>query len=421
MNVLIHAADGMFMTLTQAGSVWGRAAIQYADVIAIDEAAAALEVELLSAWKGEKPRILAGDPAQLPPPVLSEDVKDVNNNPVNEFYQQLGLSGLKRLDDVGWPCSEQRYQLRMAPGCFAPANDIFYGGKIKSSPQIKLSDFPLASLFEEWCLSLNSRGLAFTDENAKSTVGASPPGEVFPMMVDAQGTFCFREIGGTSKGNTQMCSLVLNYGKSFVASSKGRVTLDMIVVVVPYLQQRQMYLETIIGNKEWRGLTIATANTYQGHERDFVLFDSTSAENLDGKVSFVDDVNRLAVATTRHKSGLVVFGDSRIYSNTVVTDIDQHDSQNFESDEEEADVDEVERKNKPDKLSLQELFKWFQDGERFVEENLDTPPGYPCKQMTKEDLDKKRREYKTQQPEDDFHLFGDFTVDDQDERPLNNQ
>jgi superfamily I DNA and/or RNA helicase len=78
--------------------------VDIADVIALDEAAAALEAEALSAWKGDKPRILAGDPQQLPPPVFSEGVKDTNDNLANEFYQQLGLSLLKRLDNNGWPC-----------------------------------------------------------------------------------------------------------------------------------------------------------------------------------------------------------------------------------------------------------------------------------------------------------------------------
>jgi hypothetical protein len=65
-------------------------------------------------------------------------------------------------------------------------------------------------------------------EDGKSTMEASPNGEVYPIMVDAQGTFRFREVGGTSKGNTQMCSLVLNYIKSFVAFANGKVDLSKL-------------------------------------------------------------------------------------------------------------------------------------------------------------------------------------------------
>jgi hypothetical protein len=46
---LVKAADGVFMTLTQAGSAWGRAVINAAEVCAVDEVAAALEVEILPA------------------------------------------------------------------------------------------------------------------------------------------------------------------------------------------------------------------------------------------------------------------------------------------------------------------------------------------------------------------------------------
>jgi superfamily I DNA and/or RNA helicase len=126
---LVKAADGVFMILTQAGSAWGRAVVNAAEVCAVDEAAAALEVEILPAWEGNTPCILAGDPAQFPPPVFSEGVKDSNENPVNEFTTQLKLPRFKRLDDIAWPCWDQKYQLRMAPGGFEPSNVIFYDGR----------------------------------------------------------------------------------------------------------------------------------------------------------------------------------------------------------------------------------------------------------------------------------------------------
>jgi hypothetical protein len=59
---LVKAADGVFMTLTQAGSAWGRAVVNAAEVYAVDKAAAALEVEILPSWKGNTPCILAVTP-----------------------------------------------------------------------------------------------------------------------------------------------------------------------------------------------------------------------------------------------------------------------------------------------------------------------------------------------------------------------
>jgi hypothetical protein len=51
------------MTLTQAGSQWGRALVDACDVVAIDETAAAFDEEILLAEKGDMPYILAGDEA----------------------------------------------------------------------------------------------------------------------------------------------------------------------------------------------------------------------------------------------------------------------------------------------------------------------------------------------------------------------
>ena len=171
---LMAVADGVFMTLTQAG--WGRAVVNSADVCAIDEAAAALEAEILSAWKGDTPCILAGDPLQLPPPVFSEGVKDENGNPTNEFVYQPKLPLLKRLDDNTWPCWEQKYQLRMAPGGFTSAGDVFYDGRITSSPDMYIEDFPQALHFEDWGMSLNANGMS--SPNTEGTMKASDNGEV---------------------------------------------------------------------------------------------------------------------------------------------------------------------------------------------------------------------------------------------------
>jgi len=416
------AHDGVFMILTQAGSAWGRAVVNAAEVCAVDEAAAALEAEILPAWKADTPCILAGDPAQLPPPVFSDGVKDSNENPVNELTGQLKLSMLKRLDDIAWPCWEQKHQLRMAPGGFEPPNAVFYDGRIKTSPDLKLEDFPEAILFEEWAESLNSQGMAVPAEAGKSTITASPIGLVWPFMVDAQDTFCFREVGGTSKGNTQMASLVPNYIRSFLAFGKGRIFLHQIAVIVPYLQQRELYLKTVAENEEFKGLIVATANTYQGHENTYVFFHSTAAANLDGKVGFIDDSNSLAVATTRHRCGLAVFGDSRTYSTTIITETNEGGDDTDDEDEDEEDgVDEAETKNSESTSKLQQLFAWFAESGRVVSESAGNPPGYICKQITKETHEEARRKQKAREQQGDEHLFGDFTATDPDDENSNQQ
>jgi hypothetical protein len=78
------------------------------------------------------------------------------------------------------------------------------------------------------------------------------------------------EVAGTSKGNTQMCSLVLNYIKSFL-ESHPEVTLDKIVVIVTYLQQRELYPAVAASDPFWKNLNVATADTFQKHERTFAF------------------------------------------------------------------------------------------------------------------------------------------------------
>jgi superfamily I DNA and/or RNA helicase len=201
-------------------------------------------------------------------------------------------------------------------------------------------------------------------------------------------------------------SLVLNYIRSFLVFGRGRVSLNQILVVVPYLQQRELCLKTVAENEEFKGLIVATANTYQGHENTCVFFDSTAAANLDSKVGFVDDSNRLAVATTRHRCGLVVFGDSRIYSNIVVTENNNGGDDAYDEDEDEEDeVDEAETKNNESTSKLQQLFAWFADNGRVVSESAENPPEYICKQITKEIHEEARHNQKAREQQGDEHFF----------------
>jgi hypothetical protein len=175
-------------------------------------------------------------------------------------------------------------------------------------------------------------------------------------------------------------------------------------------------------NEEFKGLIVATANTYQGHENTYVFFDSTAAANLDGKVGFIDDSNSLAVATTRHKCGLAVFGDSRTYSTTVVTETNEGgDDTDGEDEDEEDGVDEAETKNSESTSKLQQLFAWFAESGRVVSESAGNPPEYICKQVTKETHEEARRKQKAREQQGDEHLFGDFTATDPDDENSNQQ
>jgi hypothetical protein len=84
-----------------------------------------------------------------------------------------------------------------------------------------------------------------------------------------------------------------------------------IVIIVPYLAQRQLYFDAKLKDpqKRFENLTIFTPNTFQGFENNLAVVDLTVAENVTHDVGWVADRRRLAVSTTRHRAALMIIGD----------------------------------------------------------------------------------------------------------------
>lgn len=68
-------------------------------------------------------------------------------------------------------------------------------------------------------------------------------------------------------------------------------------------------------------LQIATVDSFQGHEKPFIIF-SCVRNNADCKIGFLADKRRLNVALTRAKNGLVIVGNAHVLrsGNTIWTD-----------------------------------------------------------------------------------------------------
>src|ERR1700693_5176380 len=103
MNALIAAADLIFTTTTLAGIKPIRKFVSLLDIVCVDEAACATELEILIGWKGDKPLILAADVEQLLPPIFSDGIKDEHGVLVSSFVPQLQVPLVRRLCDANWP------------------------------------------------------------------------------------------------------------------------------------------------------------------------------------------------------------------------------------------------------------------------------------------------------------------------------
>jgi senataxin len=77
-----------------------------------------------------------------------------------------------------------------------------------------------------------------------------------------------------------------------------------IGVITPY-QKQVAHLKKIFGNLI-PSLEINTVDSYQGREKDIIIFSSVRAKNSAGKIGFLDNRQRLNVSLTRAKSALYI-------------------------------------------------------------------------------------------------------------------
>jgi len=254
------------------------------DVVIIDEAAQAMQSESWIACLRAPKVILAGDPCQLPPTVLSSCA---------ELEQTLFEALLKKHPDV---CTLLDTQYRMHDDISRWSSEEFYGGKLQSSPCVAealLSDLPgiKQNCFEARC----------------------------PLLFVDTCTMGFAESVSTPFDNSRV-----NYGEAhLVVSYIGKyhrgagVRLSDIGVITPYAAQSRLIQELLLQQEEdlmnphqGGGLVeVSTVDSFQGREK-LVMIVSFVRCNATGEVGFLSEARRVNVALTRARRALVIIGDS---------------------------------------------------------------------------------------------------------------
>lgn len=154
-----------------------------------------------------------------------------------------------------------------------------------------------------------------------------------------------RDIVGFTYENKHECQEIVKIIQILMLDKK--VPLEEIGVVTPYSAQRDLLSDVLTKNivinprqvsmeQEYdeielfnaagsqgasslqnnviniiNGLHVATVDSFQGHEKSFIIF-SCVRNNSDNKIGFLRDKRRLNVALTRAKHGLIVVGNKNV-------------------------------------------------------------------------------------------------------------
>jgi superfamily I DNA and/or RNA helicase len=228
--------------------------------------------------------VLVGDDRQLPP-FLDTEVADwarATGDPV--LLRLTSQSALEQLR-AGLPSSHvvQLTRQRRMPAEIADfISAHFYAGRLLTEKEHRHSDPLFAS------------PMAFVDTSR------------LPERTrrESQGG---RAEGGARKGFFNTCEARL---LARLAAFYHRRGCEW-VVIVPYLAQRSEVvrrLTPLIGDSELANASVGSVDSYQGGERDVVLYGFTRS-NPEGRIGFLKELRRINVAFTRAKSQLVLTGD----------------------------------------------------------------------------------------------------------------
>ena len=269
-------AEARVIACTLAGSANRVLMGQKYGTVFIDEAAQALEPACWIAIRKADRVILAGDHCQLPPTVKC----------VQALRQGLGDTLMQAVvrnkpDAV----SLLKVQYRMNDAIMRFSSEWFYGGMLRSAPEVK----------------------------CRNILDFDTPIEWIDMEGDCNEEFVGESYGRINRMEAEMSvaqlkSYIIKIGKERFLEEKIDVGL-----ISPYKAQVQ-YLRQLIKKdaffKPYRSsISVNTVDGFQGQERD-VIFISLVRANEEGQIGFLNDLRRMNVAITRARMKLIVLGDA---------------------------------------------------------------------------------------------------------------
>jgi len=276
-DATLDRADIICATTTFNEDVLGE---RWFDLVVIDEACQSVEPGCWQPILRCDKVVMAGDPMQLPPTVLSNDAARQGFS-LSLLERQVNLHGDKvtRLLNV---------QYRMHDQIMKFSSDHFYDGQLVADESVvshRLYDLETVAENE-----LTRDPVTFID-----TAGAGWDEELEP--------------DGMSKRNPQEAALVV---KKVAALIESGLPADDIAVIAPYAAQVRLIRQLLRDRSEGADeidIEVDTVDGFQGREKEAVVI-CLVRSNGEGEIGFLSDERRMNVALTRARRKLIVIGDS---------------------------------------------------------------------------------------------------------------
>jgi ATP-dependent RNA/DNA helicase IGHMBP2 len=246
---------------------------QHFDWCVMDEASQCTEAAAWAPLQIADRLVLAGDPFQLPPTIISAQAaaEGFNVSLMERLIGQLGKETVRRLS----------VQYRMHQQIMDFSSQEFYENDLSADASVcghLLQDLPGITANE-----LTGTPIDFIDTAGASYDESSEP-------------------DGDSRYNLQEADLVLKKVQALIASG---LAPSEIAVITPYSAQVRV-LRELLKRIE---IEIDSVDGFQGREKEAVIV-SLVRSNRENEIGFLEDVRRMNVALTRARRKLIIIGDS---------------------------------------------------------------------------------------------------------------
>ena len=246
---------------------------QHFDWCIIDEASQGIEPAAWIPLQYADCVVLAGDPYQLPPTILSQKAAEqgMNVSMMERLMNQLGKHVSRKLT----------VQYRMHEDIMSFSSAEFYESELIADDLVKthlLCDLP----------GVKNTPLTGAPLDYIDTAGAS-----YDEESDAE---------GESKFNIEEANLAIKQVEQLISAG---VKVEDIAIIAPYSAQVRLLREKFSDET----LEIDSVDGFQGREKEAIVF-SMVRSNVDNEIGFLEDIRRINVAMTRARRKLIVIGDS---------------------------------------------------------------------------------------------------------------
>ncbi len=273
------------------------------DVVIIDEAGRALISELAVPIRKAKYIILVGDQKQLAPVMDDEVIEDIENT-------------VKKNQDNTEYWDKANYKEDLL-------NYNFFGGFYD-----RLSNHPNATHFLEYNYRAHSticelyskvfyecKLKSHTELDNNKQHGLSIYKSSVVLLDTSKSKRRYEKQLGNGKINDYNADIIECELKSIIKNIKeNKLTNKTIGIITPYRAQKNKLskkLKNIIDVDENVTIDIGTVDSFQGSDRDYIIYDSVRSSEKIGNIKFISDEKRLNVSLSRAKELLIIVADSK--------------------------------------------------------------------------------------------------------------